>query len=57
MSIPEPPALLENDAPAHPLVLFTEWYQAAEKAGLTEPGAMALATVTTAGLPDARMTT
>lgn len=47
--------LMEADAPADPLALFSQWYLAAEAAELPEPSAMALATATADGVPDVRM--
>lgn len=47
--------LSEADAPANPLTLFERWFLAAESAKLPEPSAMALATSTADGQPDARM--
>jgi pyridoxamine 5'-phosphate oxidase len=55
MSTPTPLTLLEADAPADPLVLFAQWFLAAEDARLSEPSAMTLATATKAAVPDARM--
>jgi pyridoxamine 5'-phosphate oxidase len=46
--------LLETDAPRDPLTLFRRWYRDAQKAGTSQPDAMALATSGTAG-PSARM--
>ncbi len=47
--------LNEHDAPAEPLALFAQWYQAALDAQLPEPGAMTLATASPDGIPSARM--
>ena len=47
--------LLESDAPAEPLQLFERWYDDAVIAGLALPNAMALATVSAAGRPAARV--
>jgi pyridoxamine 5'-phosphate oxidase len=47
--------LREADVPADPLVLFTEWFEAAVAADLTEPAAMTLATATPDGWPSARI--
>jgi pyridoxamine 5'-phosphate oxidase len=44
------PALADN-----PIAQFQEWYAEAEAAGITEPNAMALATVAADGTPSARM--
>lgn len=47
--------LIEANAPADPLVLFTDWYAAAADCGLREPAAMTLATVDPDGAPSARI--
>ena len=47
--------LLEADLPGDPLALFTQWLQDAVAGELLEPSAMALATATADGQPDARM--
>ena len=47
--------LSERDAGADPLRLFSTWLEDAVKAGLPLPNSMTLATVTTEGLPDARI--
>lgn len=47
--------LSECDAGADPLRLFSTWLEDAVKAGLPLPNSMTLATVTTEGLPDARI--
>ncbi|MBK8913247.1 MAG: pyridoxamine 5'-phosphate oxidase [Phycisphaerales bacterium] len=47
--------LNERDLPADPLVLFAEWYDAAVRAGVREPNAMALATADAEGAPSARI--
>lgn len=48
-------ALLENQAPGDPFVLFDHWFQEATAAGLPLPEAMTLATVTHDGGPAARV--
>lgn len=40
---------------ADPIALFSEWLAQAEATELNDPNAMALATVDTSGMPDARM--
>jgi pyridoxamine 5'-phosphate oxidase len=55
MSAGLPLVLNEADAPAEPLRLFADWYAAAIRAQVHEPGAMTLATATPAGVPSARM--
>jgi pyridoxamine 5'-phosphate oxidase len=47
--------LNEREAPLDPWGLFSEWYADAVRAQLPEPGAMALATATSDGVPSARM--
>lgn len=47
--------LLEEEAPADPFVLFASWFDAALHAGVTEPNAMTLATVSASGRPAARV--
>lgn len=47
--------LSEPDAGADPLRLFSAWLEDAVKAALPLPNAMTLATVSAAGLPDARI--
>ena len=47
--------LLESDAPADPLVLFTTWYEAARPLAAGDPTAMTLATADTMGRPAARV--
>ncbi len=47
-------ALLESRVPADPLSLFRRWYREAERAGASQPDAMALATSGDSG-PSARM--
>jgi pyridoxamine 5'-phosphate oxidase len=51
----ELPDLLEVDVPDNPFALFAQWYLDAEAAESPEPSAMALATATADGVPDARM--
>lgn len=46
--------LAESDAPAEPLHLFAAWFADAVAAGLPEPNAMVLATVTAECWPQAR---
>lgn len=48
------PALLEADVPADPLELFAAWFVDVVGAGLPEPNAMVLATVSPLGWPEAR---
>ncbi|KQT88064.1 pyridoxamine 5'-phosphate oxidase [Aurantimonas sp. Leaf443] len=45
----------ENDAGGDPFALFATWLGEAEKTEPNDPGAVALATVDEAGLPDVRM--
>jgi pyridoxamine 5'-phosphate oxidase len=47
--------LREEDVDPDPLRQFAAWYQDAARAGLREPGAMALATSTVDGVPSVRM--
>lgn len=47
-------ALLEEDAPRDPYVLFDRWYREAQSAGAVQPDAMTLATAGEEG-PSARM--
>lgn len=47
--------LREQDAPAHPLALFSQWYEQAQTLSLREPQAMTLATSTPDGKPSARV--
>ena len=49
------PPLTEADVLADPLAQFQRWLADAEGAGLVEPTAMALATVSAAGLPSVRI--
>lgn len=44
-----------QNPPADPFVLFRDWYESAQSAGNFEPTSMTLATVDSAGLPDARI--
>lgn len=46
--------LSDGDAPADPLALFAAWFAHAVEAGLPEPNAMVLATVSPQGWPEAR---
>lgn len=48
------PPLRRDDLPAAPGRAFTEWFAAAEQAGVMEPNAMVLATVGEDGVPAAR---
>lgn len=63
MEVPDPAAmrrryealgLSEDEAPSDPLQLFATWFADAAAAGLPEPNAMVLATVTPDGWPAAR---
>ena len=47
--------LSEELAHQDPFLQFTEWFEMAEKAGLLEPNAMALASATDQGIPSLRM--
>ena len=47
--------LLEADLPDDPLVLFARWFADAHDAGLHEPNAMVVATVSPDGQPSSRM--
>ncbi len=47
--------LCEDDVPADPLAMFRRWMHDAVSAGLHEPNAMVVASVSTAGEPSARM--
>ncbi len=47
--------LREEDVDPDPLRQFAAWYEDAGRAGLREPGAMALATSSAEGVPSARM--
>ena len=47
--------LLESEAARDPLAQFAIWFEQACAAGSVEPNAMALATVSAAGVPDCRM--
>lgn len=49
------PSLREQDVPAQPLALFTQWYEQAQTLSLREPQAMTLATSTPDGMPSARV--
>jgi pyridoxamine 5'-phosphate oxidase len=48
-------AVLEVDAGADPVALFSEWLKDAESAELNDPNAVALATATRDGAPSVRM--
>lgn len=43
------------DPPAHPVPLLREWFEQAAARGVSEPGAMVLATVATSGRPSSRV--
>lgn len=47
--------LTEQNAPANPLALFSDWYAEAQTHGMIEPTAMTLATVDDDGAPSARI--
>lgn len=47
--------LLETDLPGNPIELFERWFQEALNSKVTEPNAMALATVSAAGTPNVRI--
>ena len=47
--------LLESEAPDDPLDLFSRWYGDAQRAGASQPDAVALATASITGEPSARM--
>jgi pyridoxamine 5'-phosphate oxidase len=47
--------LLESGIPENPMSLFKQWFREALESEVTEPNAMALATVTANGTPDSRM--
>ena len=47
--------LLETDAGPEPLALFSTWLQGAVEAGIREPNAMTLSTVSAQGRPSARV--
>ena len=47
--------LVKENAPADPLVLFADWYAAAQQADMIEPTAMTLATADANGRPSARI--
>ncbi|MES1929151.1 pyridoxine/pyridoxamine 5'-phosphate oxidase [Salinisphaera dokdonensis CL-ES53] len=47
--------LVKENAPADPLVLFANWYAAAQQADMIEPTAMTLATADGNGRPSARI--
>ncbi len=47
--------LTEEEASADPLAQFAVWFEQAKRAGSPEPNAMALATVSASGVPNARM--
>ena len=47
--------LREKDFPADPIQQFRRWFRAAERAGIVEANAMALATVSASGQPSVRM--
>ncbi|NNC24116.1 pyridoxamine 5'-phosphate oxidase [Salinisphaera sp. USBA-960] len=47
--------LSEANAPANPLALFSDWFEAAQESAMKEPSAMTLATVDPDGAPSARI--
>ena len=47
--------LSEDTAPADPIVLFQDWFAAAQRAGLSLPESVAVATASSDGAPSARM--
>lgn len=47
--------LLESTSPLHPIELFTQWWNDAEKAAIDERNAMTLATASPEGVPSARI--
>ena len=47
--------LSETDLAADPLAMFARWYDEAREAGIYEPNAMVVATVSTDGQPSSRM--
>ena len=47
--------LVDNKLPENPIELFTQWVEEAINSKALEPNAMALATVSPAGLPNVRM--
>ncbi len=47
--------LSEDTAPADPIVLFQEWFAAAQRAGLYLPESVAVATASSEGVPSVRM--
>lgn len=47
--------LVKESAPADPLVLFADWYAAAQQTDMIEPTAMTLATADAKGRPSARV--
>jgi pyridoxamine 5'-phosphate oxidase len=47
--------LVESDLAADPFAMFQRWYDEAAAAGIYEPNAMVVATVSTDGRPSARM--
>lgn len=47
--------LLERDLDPNPLGQFRRWFEAAQQAGVPQPEAMTLSTVTPEGRPDARV--
>ena len=51
----ETPGPFEGDPPADPLAEARRWFEEAERAGLAQPDAIALATATAEGEPSARM--
>jgi pyridoxamine 5'-phosphate oxidase len=55
MSLSDELTLRDDQVPADPLVLFSQWYEAAAQTTVPEPGAMTLATATANGIPAARV--
>lgn len=47
--------VVDDELPEHPVKLFKRWFDEAVKSDVTEPNAMALATVTESGTPNVRM--
>ena len=47
--------LNESEVPGNPYVLFQQWFETAQKAGVLDPEAMTLATATPDGAPSARI--
>lgn len=47
--------LLEDDAPGEPFALFHRWFDEVAASGIHEPNAMVVSTVSSSGVPSARM--